>query len=106
MQVLSPYQQNSLETAGYTYDMWKSNSVFGNSQGFNMTATNAPNAAEMQFGDGDAIPQKNKAAFDKPDNVVGLSDREFKHRTLKEDKSELNLVYLGLFAVVLAFAFL
>ena len=100
-----PYKQNSLESAGYVYDMWKTDNVFGQSAGFNIDAAKQSNSAEMTMGDGVAIPSQDKAAFDKPENLTGLSRRQFHERTTRQDVQELNYVYLGAFALALAFAF-
>lgn len=100
----SQYQQNSLESAGFVYDMWKTDNVFGQSAGFNINAAKQ-SSPEMIMGDGVAIPSQNKPAFDKPENLTGLSNRKFALRSMQQDMQELNLVYLGAFALALAFAF-
>jgi hypothetical protein len=94
---------HTLETSGYVYDMWKSDEPFGQARGFNIPAAESKDPA-MILGNGVAMPQHNAPGMDRPGNLLGTADRKVEHRTQSSKQQEVNYLYLGLFAAVLAVA--
>lgn len=96
----------TLEASGVLYDPFKTDDIFGSPAGFNIVGDSTRDPA-MMFGTGQAIPDRDRALNDRPDNKMGVSNRVAPTQPTKSQKmAEVNYVYLGLFAVVLAVALL